>query len=84
MDSARNAVDVATRLGPFPSADEATMPVSVDADPSIAILDRYQRECERLACRMHADNPDVSIASIRELIERASDDLAESRVQSLG
>ena len=47
-----------------------------------AVAARFGLECERLARRIHQERPDVTLAVLSELVERASDDLADARVQS--
>jgi hypothetical protein len=82
MESQRGAVDVATRPVAAPLDRPVVVPSSVDADATIVVLDRYQRECDLLAGRLHEGHPDVSLARIAALVERASEELAEARVQS--
>ena len=43
---------------------------------------RYRRELQRLAEELHGRHPDVALADVSELVARADDALAGSRVQS--
>jgi len=82
MNSTQPGLDWAIRSDQFRSFDEGSPLVPGDADHSIAVLNCDGRECERLARRVHEKHPDVPLARISALVAQATDELADSRVQS--
>ncbi len=91
MEQAGSAIGVAPRppaplprLDPGAAVTEAHVTEAhVEAHVTEAhVTDRFRLECELLARRMHDEHPEVPLARISDLVERASDDLAGSKVQS--
>ena len=75
-------LETAPRPTPFPDDVSALKSEPVEIDLPVAAVDRYQRECDLLACRLHEAHPGVPLPTILDLVDTASGDLAGARVQA--